>query len=150
MQTAIKEAAEGMRNGEGGPFGAVIVKDSQIIARGHNMVLSENDSTAHAEMVVIRKACKKLGTYDLTGAGIYTTCEPCPMCLGAILWSRIDSLFFGCTRVDAQQIGFDDSRFYNILCASESFPGRMEAKAFREDCLVLFDEWSKIEKRRMY
>jgi guanine deaminase len=115
MKIAIEEAFCGMRTNSGGPFGAVIVKDGKIIARGHNEVTGTNDPTAHAEITVIRKASAALGRFDLSGCDIYSSCEPCPMCFSAIFWSRISRLCFASTREDAGKIGFDDKLLYDIL-----------------------------------
>lgn len=111
MQMAIDMATENVDN-EGGPFGAVIVKDGKVIGKGVNRVTASSDPTAHAEVSAIRDACAKLGTFDLKGAVIYTSCEPCPMCLGAIYWARLDKIFYGGTKQDAAEIGFDDSLIY--------------------------------------
>lgn len=108
MRAAIRLARKGMNKNSGGPFGCVIVKDGKVIARAHNAVTDLNDPTAHAEVVAIRKACKKLKTFQLTGCEIYASCEPCPMCFGAIYWARPDKVFFAATREDAAQAGFDD------------------------------------------
>lgn len=114
MREAIRLADESVMNG-GGPFGAVIVKDGEILAESANTVTIENDSTAHAEVNAIRKACKKLGSFDLSGCVIYTTCEPCPMCLGAIYWAHLDRIYYGNTRKDAAEVGFDDDFIYEEL-----------------------------------
>ena len=115
MAEAIRLAEENVRTGGGGPFGAVVVKDGKIIARGTNLVTSTNDPTAHAEVVVIREACRALGSFQLTGCDIYASCEPCPMCLGAIYWARPDRLFYASTRADAAAVGFDDSLIYDQI-----------------------------------
>ena len=115
MQEAIRLAAENNVTGNGGPFGAVVVKDGKIIARGHNEVTSSNDPTAHAEVVAIRNACKALGTFQLEGCEIYASCEPCPMCLGAIYWARPAKIYFAATRADAADAGFDDSLIYQEI-----------------------------------
>lgn len=112
MRIAIKEAEKGIRNGHGGPFGAVIVKDDKVIAKGHNHVVINNDPTCHGEIDVIRKACKKLGTFDLTGCDLYTTHYPCPMCACAIQWANIKKVYFGCNVDDTAAIGFRDKDFY--------------------------------------
>jgi tRNA(Arg) A34 adenosine deaminase TadA len=112
MRRAIRLADERMRAGEGGPFGAVVARDGRIVGEGWNRVIGTNDPTAHAEVVAIRDACARLGTFDLSGATIYTSCEPCPMCLGAILWARIDRMCYAADRIDAAKIGFDDEAFY--------------------------------------
>jgi len=115
MKRAVQIARKGMNNNEGGPFGCVIVKDGKIIAEGNNQVIVDNDPTAHAEIVAIRKACKEVGSFELTGCEIYTSCEPCPMCLGAIYWTRPDAVYFAATRKDAAEAGFDDDFIYKEL-----------------------------------
>ena len=112
MRRAIEIASERMHAGCGGPFGAVIARDGEIIAEGHNLVTSGNDPTAHAEIVAIRKACRELETFDLSGLVIFTSCEPCPMCLSAIYWARLDRIYYANDRKDAAAIGFDDSHIY--------------------------------------
>lgn len=150
MREALKEAYRGMEAGEGGPFGAVIVKDHEVISRGHNRVLMSADPTAHAEISAIREACRILNTHDLAGSVLYTTCEPCPMCFGAILWARIGCLYAGCTREDAKDIGFDDSEFYQIVCGEKPFSGKYEAELLRDECRKLFAAWTKLENKQMY
>src|SRR6266704_7020153 len=118
MQEAIDRAVENVRSGHGGPFAAVVVKDGRVIAAGANCVTSTNDPTAHAEVTAIREACRALGTFQLTGCEIYTSCEPCPMCLGAIYWARLERIYYGNTRADAAAIGFDDARIYREFQAS--------------------------------
>ena len=115
MKIAYNEALEGMQINDGGPFGAVIVKNSQIIASTHNKVLKTNDPTAHAEINAIREASKKLARFDLSDCTLYTTCQPCPMCLGAIFWARIGRVYYGATKDDASFGGFDDSYFYDMI-----------------------------------
>src|SRR6185437_2545074 len=115
MQEAILLAEKAMENGEGGPFGCVIVKKNKIIGRGNNKVISTNDPTAHAEIMAIREACKNLNTYQLENCEIFTSCEPCPMCLGAIYWARPQIIYYGNTREDAAAIGFDDSLIYDEI-----------------------------------
>jgi guanine deaminase len=115
MQVAIDLSIKGVTNNEGGPFGAIVVKDGQIVGRGNNRVTSSNDPTAHAEVVAIRDACAQLGTFQLQGCTVYTSCEPCPMCLGAIYWARPDRVFFACTKTDAADHGFDDQFIYDEI-----------------------------------
>ncbi|RPD98860.1 nucleoside deaminase [Aureibaculum marinum] len=115
MKEAIQLAIDGMDANEGGPFGCVIVKDGKIIGRGNNKVTSTNDPTAHAEVTAIRDACKNLNSFQLEGCIIYTSCEPCPMCLGAIYWARPDKVYFGCNQKDAANIGFDDAFIYKEI-----------------------------------
>jgi guanine deaminase len=115
MQLAIDEGVAGVQAGDGGPFGAVITRDGQVVGKAHNRVSSRLDPTAHAEVECIRAACAALGTFDLSGCDLYASCEPCPMCLGATLWSRVDRLFFAAGRLDAAAAGFDDAAFYEQL-----------------------------------
>ena len=111
MEIALQEAYDGIEKGHGGPFGAVVVKDGNIVGRGHNRVLYKKDPTCHGEMEAIRDACKNLGTHDLSDCSLYTTAEPCPMCLGGILWANIKEVYFGCDRLDTDKIGFRDDIF---------------------------------------
>lgn len=113
MKIAVDEAKKGVTNGNGGPFGALVVKNGKIIAKAHNSVVKTNDPTAHAEINAIRKAAKKLDSFDLSGCEIYTTCMPCPMCMGAIRWANINIIYYGATSKDAQDIGFRDKEFYD-------------------------------------
>tara|TARA_R110002050_G_scaffold29473_2_gene75881 strand:+ start:71 stop:550 length:480 start_codon:yes stop_codon:yes gene_type:complete len=115
IKRAIELSEQGMENNAGGPFGAVVVKNGEIIAEGFNQVTSSNDPTAHAEVVAIRNACKKLNTFQLDDCVIYTSCEPCPMCLGAIYWARPKAVFYACTKEDAADIGFDDHFIYDEI-----------------------------------
>jgi len=115
MEQAIRLAREGMEAGMGGPFGAVVVRQGQVIGQGQNRVLADSDPTAHAEMVAIRAACEHLGHFQLEGCTLYTSCEPCPMCLGAIYWARPDRLVYACGRADASAVGFDDGFIYEEL-----------------------------------
>ncbi|MCF7863332.1 MAG: nucleoside deaminase [Kiritimatiellales bacterium] len=115
LREAIRLSEEKMEAGEGGPFGAVVVKDGRIIGRGWNRVTSANDPTAHAEVEAIRDACSTLGTFSLAGCEIYSSCEPCPMCLSAIYWARLDALYFAATRTDAADAGFDDALLYTEI-----------------------------------
>lgn len=147
MKAAADEAYEGIRNGHGGPFGAVIVKDGRIIGRGHNTVIRDNDPTCHGEMNAIRNACKNAETYDLEGAEIYTTAEPCPMCLGAILWANIGKVFYGCNVSDTEDIGFRDRKFYNM---TEPEKAELMTETDRGECLQLFNEYKLIEDKKGY
>ena len=115
MQEAIALSVGGVTSGDGGPFGAIVVRDGVIVGRGNNKVTTTNDPTAHAEVVAIRDACAHLGTFQLKGCDIYTSCEPCPMCLGAIYWARPDRVFFACTKADAANSGFDDQFIYDEI-----------------------------------
>ncbi len=143
MREAIKESLQSITKKEGRPFGAVIVRNKKIIARGHNLVTSSNDPTAHAEIVAIRKASQKLKKIDLSDCKIYTTCEPCPMCFSAIHWSKIKKVYFGCTRKDAAKIGFDDQILYDILSGKEKEKQFVLKKLNRKECLTVFKEWKK-------
>lgn len=146
MKIAKECAEQGINNNEGGPFGAVITdKEGNIIAKGNNMVLKNNDPTAHAEVIVIREACQKLGTYDLSEYILYTSCEPCPMCLSAIIWANIKEVYYGCTRDDAGKIGFRDDIIYNYLEGKNK--ELVDLKQIdREDCIRLFEEYEKNNK----
>lgn len=147
MKVAISEATRGIRAGHGGPFGAVIVRDGQIISRGHNKVLLRGDATCHGEVEAIRAASKKLGTHDLSGCEIYTTGEPCPMCLGAIMWANIDRVFYGCNVEDTEKIGFRDKKFYSTTKEQRS---EFISELNREECLELYREYSEISKKESY
>ena len=147
MQMAIDEALAGIRAYHGGPFGCVIVKDGKVVGRGHNCVLKENDSTWHGEMSAIRDAEKKLGTYDLSGCTVYTTGEPCPMCLGACMWANIDHIFYGCTIEDNERIGFRDKRFDDLIGGREKLTGYL-SELDRDACLDLFEEYSSMDAQR--
>lgn len=147
MKEAIKEAQKGIHNNHGGPFGAVVVKDNKIIGRGHNQVVLNNDPTCHGEIQAIRKASKKLNSFDLSGCEIYTTSEPCPMCLGAILWTNIDKIYYGCNINDAEEIGFRDHIFYEMQ--KIGFKERV-IELDREACLNLFFEYKSIKNKTNY
>jgi guanine deaminase len=142
MQEAIKEAQKGIRNNEGGPFGAVIVMDNKIIGRGHNQVIKLNDPTAHAEIQAIRDACKNIENFSLKGATIYTTCEPCPMCFGAIHWARIDKVIFAATLEDAAKVGFDDTLLWEIMRGKEK-PAFEYIQIKHPKVSELFKEWDE-------
>lgn len=142
MREAIALSRSNMQANKGGPFGAVIVKDGAIIGRGGNNVTSANDPTAHAEVVAIRQACQNLGTFSLEGAAIYTSCEPCPMCLAAIYWARIGKIYYANTKDDAASIDFDDAFLYKELVlpyAERSIP---LTPLLREEAVEVFREWS--------
>lgn len=150
MQAAIKEAYKGMENNEGGPFGCVIVKDGAIIGRGNNKVTSRNDPTAHAEVVAIRNACKHLNSFQLDGCEIYTTCEPCPMCLGAIYWARPAKVYFGSGKLDAAKAGFDDDFIYKELPLAFSERRIPFEQIEREATLKTFEFWDQKEDKIPY
>ncbi|MGM9879492.1 MAG: nucleoside deaminase [Bacilli bacterium] len=149
MNMANEIALKGMKHGDGGPFGAVIVSsDGEVISCESNKVLRLNDPTAHAEINAIRMACKKLGTYDLSGCTLYTSCEPCPMCLSAVIWANIDKVYYGCTRDDAEDIGFRDELIYEYLKGRKK--KIVDIKMIdREECLKAFDEY-KDDKGTIY
>lgn len=149
MRMAIKEADKGIINHHGGPFGAVIVKDGKVIAKGHNEVVKNNDPTCHGEMMAIHKACKKLGTFDLSGCEIYTTGEPCPMCLAAILRANIDKVYYGCNITDTAEIGFRDSAFYDFQ-KDEVKKDQFIKEINREECLKLYERYKNIEDKTHY
>jgi len=150
LERAIELSLLGMQNGQGGPFGCVIVKENKIVGEGHNMVTSTNDPTAHAEIVAIRQACKNLGTYQLTDCDVYASCEPCPMCLGAIYWARPRQVIFANTRREAAAIQFDDEFIYSEINTPMEdrkipfihFP-HPQAKA-------VFDLWKNMADKRLY
>lgn len=151
MDEAIKEARIGIKKNEGGPFGAVIVKDEKIISTGHNMVLLTNDPTAHAEIVAIRRASKKIQSFDLSRCQLYSTCEPCPMCLSAVFWSRIDTIFFGCSKEDAAEIGFDDKLCYEVIGDNELRKKYLKQEQIkREECIKVFNDWYQKDDKKMY
>ena len=149
MVEAIRLAVEQVRR-SGGPFGAVIVKDGEIIARGANKVTPTHDPTAHAEVVAIREACKALGSHSLEGCEIYCSCEPCPMCLGAIYWARIDKLWFAATRTDAKEAGFDDEMIYEELCKSHEHRHLPSMQMMRREALEAFRRWDEKPDRIEY
>lgn len=148
MDEALKEAYEGIEKAEGGPFGSVIVKDGKIVGRGHNRVLLKHDPTCHGEMEAIRNACKNLGTHDLSGCELYTTAEPCPMCLGGILWANIKTVYYGCNREDTDSIGFRDDIFYEYMNGKKDLLVMSELQ--REDCLKLFRDYSDNDLNERY
>ena len=147
MREAIKLSAESVRSG-GGPFGTVIVRNGEIIARDENRVTVCNDPTAHAEVSAIREAAARLGTYDLSGCEIYSSCEPCPMCLGAIYWARLDKLYYAGTRADAANVGFDDAHIYEELPLEPSQRELPTQTLLREEAQQVFEAWaSKLDKK---
>ncbi|WP_280842369.1 nucleoside deaminase [Rhodohalobacter sp. SW132] len=150
MKRAIQIAQNGMDENQGGPFGCVVVKNGAIIAEGNNRVTSSNDPTAHAEVVAIRKACEALGTFQLEGCDIYTSCEPCPMCLGAIYWSRPDRIFYAATRYDAADAGFDDSYIYEELKVPDRERKIPTENISRDQAVKLFEAWKRKEDKTDY
>ena len=150
MKEAIALSNLGVINNEGGPFGCIVVKDDEIVGRGHNKVTSTNDPTAHAEVVAIRDACKNLKTFQLDGCEVYTSCEPCPMCLGAIYWARPSIIYYANTREDAAEIGFDDSLIYDEINAglhNRKIPIR---NIGREDARKVFMAWLQKNDKKNY
>ena len=150
MRQAIELSREGMLSGVGGPFGAVVVTGGAILASGQNRVLADNDPTAHAEIVAIRAACRLLDRFQLVGCELYTSCEPCPMCLGAIHWSRLERVHYANTRADAADIGFDDDRFHRELgrpLADRAIPMH---QLLRDEALLIFQEWKAKPDKQGY
>lgn len=145
MQIAIDEARIGIKNKHGGPFGSVIVKDGEILACDHNRVLLNDDPTCHGEIAAIRQACDILDTHDLSGCEIYTTGEPCHMCLCACMWANIDKIYYGCTIKDNDEIGFRDDKFDNIFGGREKL-GDYLICIDRDECLKLFEEYKNMDK----
>ena len=150
MGRAIELSRIHMRAGAGGPFGAVIVKDGKIISEGYNEVISSKDPTAHAEIMAIRKATSKLDTFHLTGCEIYTSCEPCPMCLATIYWARIEKIYFANTAEDARDIGFDDQFFYQELQLPRAERQIPSHQLLRDQALAVFKEWQEKVDRIEY
>jgi guanine deaminase len=150
MQQAIDLSAEGIATNEGGPFGCVIVQGDTIVGQGNNKVTSSNDPTAHAEVVAIRDACKNLQTYQLSNCEIYTSCEPCPMCMGAIYWARPKIVYFANSRTDAAAIGFDDSMIYDELTCDLADRKIPIISLGREEALKVFEQWRNKEDKIKY
>ena len=150
MARAIQLSIDNVRSGRGGPFGAVVVKDGSIIAEGANQVTSTNDPTAHAEMVAIREACRKLGAFELEACEIYTSCEPCPMCLGAIYWARLSRVYFANADADASRVGFDDSLIYRELALPYSQRKIPMIQMMREEALAAFRAWQNKSNKVEY
>jgi guanine deaminase len=150
MRRTIALGLENVRSGTGGPFAALIVKDGAVISEGANCVTTTNDPTAHAEVVAIREACRKLGNFQLSGCDLYTTCEPCPMCLGAIYWARPARVYYACLAADAAAAGFDDAFIYDELkrpLASRRMPMQ---QLLRDESLAVFTLWMRQEKKTPY
>lgn len=150
MKRAIELASRSIHQNSGGPFGCVIVKNGQVVGEGYNRVTIDCDPTAHAEMVAIRDACSKLRDYQLTGCDIYTTCEPCPMCLGAIYWARPRAIYYGATRKDAADVGFDDAFIYRQILTEPGDRTIQMVPLNRPEALVLFDDWKRKEDKKEY
>ena len=150
MQLAIDLALEGIAKKQSGPFGAVIVKHGEIIGVGTNRVTSTKDPTAHAEVCAIRNACLKLNNFSLSGCEIYTSCEPCPMCLGAIFWARLDKIYFGATRADAAKAQFDDRLFYEELKKDPEQRAIPMVQIMHQESLKTFVAWEKLASKTPY
>lgn len=147
INEAVELSRNGMNGNEGGPFGAIVVKDGKIVGKGNNQVTSSNDPTAHAEVVAIRDACKNLNSFQLDDCVLYTSCEPCPMCLGAIYWARPNKVFYANTREDAAAIGFDDNFIYEEIKVSMDDRKIPFEQIGREEALRVFEEWqNKMDK----
>lgn len=150
MQEAINLSIRNMTTNEGGPFGAVVVKDGKIIGRGNNQVIATNDPTAHAEVIAIRDACKNLNSFQLDGCVLYTSCEPCPMCLGAIYWARPEKIYYACTKSDAAAIEFDDAFIYEEINVPISQRKIKTIQIAREEALVAFKLWKEKSDKTKY
>ena len=149
MKVAKELSEDNLRTNVGGPFGACVVKDGKIIGRGSNNVLSTNDPTAHAEIMAIREASKAVGSYDLSGCEIYTTCYPCPMCLSAIIWANIDKVYYGNTKEDAANLGFRDDLIYDFIKNNDNSILTLESLD-RDETIKTFDEYNKKEDKTIY
>ena len=149
MRRAIELSKQSVRNG-GGPFGAVIARNGEIVAEGSNCVTIDCDPTAHAEVSTIRKACKALGTFDLSGCEIFTSCEPCPMCFGAIYWAHLDKIYMGNDRKDAAKIGFDDDFIYQEIALSAEHRKKPSEVLLRDEALEAFKMWDEKEDKTEY
>jgi guanine deaminase len=150
MKEAIALSVRNVQENNGGPFAALIVQSERIISRGTNVVTSANDPTAHAEIVAIREACRSLKTFKLDGCEIYTTCEPCPMCLGAIYWARLDKIYYANSRTDAAKIGFDDKLIYQEIPLPISQRKIPAIRLMEEQALAAFHEWERKENKTSY
>lgn len=143
MRRAIELSIRNVHSGNGGPFAAVVVKDGEIVGEGSNEVLATNDPSAHAEVIAIRAACQRLKTFQLTGCDVYTSCEPCPMCMGLIYWARPKSVYYANTAVDAANIGFDDAFIYHELTLAKSQRSVRMQQILRDEALAAFEAWQK-------
>lgn len=149
MRKAIALSVNNIKNG-GGPFGAVIVKDGKVVATGVNRVTANTDPTAHAEVTAIRKASRKLKTHDLSGCVIYTSCEPCPMCLGAVYWAHLDKMYYGNTKIDAKNIGFDDSFIYDEIDLKPENRKVITTQLLPDEAIKAFEMWDETEDKINY
>lgn len=150
MRQAIALSIDNVKQNKGGPFGAVVVKDGKVIATGANCVTSDNDPTAHAEVTAIRNACKELGTFQLDDCEIYTSCEPCPMCMGAIYWARPKAVYYGNTKADAAEIDFDDQFIYDELDLPINKRNLQIKQLLRDEALTAFQLWQKNTEKTTY
>jgi tRNA(Arg) A34 adenosine deaminase TadA len=150
MREAIRLSIENVKLGTGGPFAALVARDGEIIATGANQVTMLNDPTAHAEVIAIRNACRTLQTFSLRGCDLYTTCEPCPMCLGAIYWARLERIYFGNTRIDAADVGFDDAFIYNEIPLELSARKIPTLQLLRDEALSAFRAWERSNAKKPY
>jgi guanine deaminase len=150
LREAIRLSCEMMEAGEGGPFGAVVVRNGEIVGRGWNRVTSTNDPTAHAEIVAIRDACQRLGTFSLAGCEIYSSCEPCPMCFAAICWARLDRIYYAATSKDATAAGFDDAPFYEQLTLPPGERSIQMVQDLRQEACEAFAAWMRRPDRVEY
>lgn len=150
MRQALRMAVENVKAGRGGPFAALVVKDDKIVGAGTNLVTSRNDPTAHAEMVAIRNACSNLKVFQLEGCDVYTTCEPCPMCLGAMYWARPSRVFYAATQHDAAQAGFDDAFIYDQVALAPSERSIPMREVLREEAAAPFKTWQAFEQKIEY
>jgi len=150
MEEAIELSLTNVRKNDGGPFAAVVVRDGKIISRGTNIVTSTNDPTAHAEIIAIREACRVLKTFKLEGCEIYSSCEPCPMCLGAIYWARLERIYYANTRADAARIGFDDSAIYSEIPLPVSQRKIPTIRMMGDQAMSAFREWDRKEGKTKY
>ena len=150
MQEAIRLSKKGMEAGDGGPFGAVIVRNGRILGSGWNRVLRTNDPTAHAEIVAIRDACSRTGDYWLEGSTLYANCEPCPMCLAAIYWARIDQVIYAATREDAAAVDFDDERIYGEICRPMVERSLVMHQCLRNEAVQIMQSWPAFDMRKRY
>ncbi|MCS6988518.1 MAG: nucleoside deaminase [Chloroherpetonaceae bacterium] len=150
MREAIRLSRQNVASGEGGPFAAIVARNGEILAVGTNQVTSLNDPTAHAEIVAIRNACRILNAFELKGCDLYATCEPCPMCLGAIYWARLDRVFFANTRHDAASIGFDDAFIYDEISLAVSARKIPMTSLLRDEALAAFRDWQRSTTKKPY
>jgi len=149
MLAAIKEARRGIKKGHGGPFGAVVVRNGEIVGRGHNQVLNRRNPVLHGEIMAISDACKRLNTHDLYGCDVYSTSEPCPMCLAACMWANTRNNYYGCTLKDNELIGFRDNKFNDVLHIDRSKIDNLH-ELDRDECLKLFEKYNKMRHKKIY